>query len=175
MAKRISPKDTKQKIGRSRFAVSLVVVNAAVPQAMATLEEVSGLSGVSREKAIAMFSSIRWDDYVRTNAFVTKEEVAVLQRTEDSSLDVTLGDQDETRRLVLVLQKVLDKIKSDRTVQQYALTRIDDILSGKYDRAPSRPEVLGAAELAQVSIRALPLFSVLVVLLLYIVSSFDDF
>lgn len=75
----------------------------------------------------------------------------MLQRTEDETLDVTLGDHDATRRLVIVLQKVLYKIRSDATVQQYALTRIDDILSGKYDRAPSRPEVLGAAELAQVS------------------------
>ena len=41
----------------------------------------------------------------------------MLQRTEDETLDVTLGDHDATRRLVIVLQKVLYKIRSDATVQ----------------------------------------------------------
>ena len=126
---------------------------------MASLDEIAGLVGMNRDDAISSFGRIRWDDYVRSNGFVTKEEVEVLTRNEQGGLDATLGDADETRRLVLVLQKVLDKIKSDRTVQQYALTRIDDILSGKSDQKllPPRPEVLGAGELAQVS-SSRPLF-----------------
>jgi len=40
-----------------------------------------------------MFGNIPWNEYVRARAFLTHEEVNVLQRTEEASLDIALGDQ----------------------------------------------------------------------------------
>ena len=42
---------------------------------MASLDDIAGLGGVSREKAVAMFSNINWEEYARSKMFVTKEEV----------------------------------------------------------------------------------------------------
>ena len=41
---------------------------------MASLDDIAGLGGVSREKAVAMFSNINWEEYARSKMFVTKEE-----------------------------------------------------------------------------------------------------
>ena len=43
-----------------------------------------------------MFGNIPWNEYVRARAFLTQEEVNVLQRTEEASLDIALGDQVRT-------------------------------------------------------------------------------
>lgn len=45
-----------------------------------------------------MFGNIPWVEYVRARAFLTMDEVHVLQRTEEASLDITLGDQVLLRR-----------------------------------------------------------------------------
>ena len=94
-----------------------------------------------------MFPNIPWDEYVRARAFLTHEEVNVLRRTEEASLDIALGDQAMSRRLVEVLQKVVNLI-NDAAAQQYALTRIDDILSGKCD-LEGGAEATGRKELAR--------------------------
>lgn len=44
-------------------------------------------------QALGMFDNIPWAEYVRARAFLTMEDVNVLQRTEEASLDITLGDQ----------------------------------------------------------------------------------
>ena len=87
---------------------------------------------MTRDKALAGFGNVPWGEYVRNRAFLTQDEVNVLQRTEEASLDIALGDQETSRRLVMVLQKVVANI-NDAGAQRYALTRIDDVLSGKSD------------------------------------------
>jgi len=44
-------------------------------------------------QALGMFENIPWMEYVRARAFLTMDDVNVLQRTEEASLDITLGDQ----------------------------------------------------------------------------------
>lgn len=130
-----------------------------------------------RFQALSLFANIPWSEYVRARAFLTQEEVDILRACEDASLDITLGDQviDSTdavveflaltappfciflfetllqhasRRLVVVLQKVVALI-NDAAAQQYALTRIDDILSGKSD-LENGAEIVSHKDLLQV-------------------------
>jgi V-type H+-transporting ATPase subunit H len=88
--------------------------------------------GMTREKALSMFANLPWTEYVHARAFLTQQEVNVLQRTEEASLDFAIEDSETARHLVFVLQKVVALI-NDVSAQHYALTRIDDILSGNCD------------------------------------------
>lgn len=73
----------------------------------------------------------------------------VLKKMQSTTLDTTLGDQGDARQLVQVLVKLLTNVAHEVTVQQFALTRIDDILTGKYDVAPSESHEVAAGEVAQ--------------------------
>jgi len=91
----------------------------------------------TREKALASFVNIHWDEYIRAKSFLTQDEVDVLRQMQEESLDLIIHDQDVAARVVLVLLKILDVITTDITAQQFALTRIEDILSGRFDVDPS--------------------------------------
>jgi V-type H+-transporting ATPase subunit H len=85
--------------------------------------------GVTREKVITSFKSLPWATFVSTNAFITKAESEVLQATEEKyPHDVAIGG----KAYVDALMKVVATI-NDGATQQYALTRIEDLLTGTYD------------------------------------------
>lgn len=88
---------------------------------------------LTRREVLNKFSEIDWDSYVHSGAFITQEEVEVLRKTEDTHIEMILGDPTEAAELVRVLMKVLRHITNDAPPRQYALTRIEDILSGTSD------------------------------------------
>uniref|UniRef100_A0A7S2SKW2 V-type proton ATPase subunit H n=1 Tax=Rhizochromulina marina TaxID=1034831 RepID=A0A7S2SKW2_9STRA len=90
----------------------------------------------TREKVLASFVNVPWDDYVRARSFLTQQEVDLMRKMQEDSLDFTLAEQDQARDLAAALVKVLEVITNDITAQQFAITRIEDILSGKSDLGP---------------------------------------
>lgn len=87
----------------------------------------------TREQVLSSFANIPWDTFVRADQFLTAEEVQLLRKNESQFLDVTLENPVEATELARVLVKVLTNVTMDYSAQQYALTRIEDILSGASD------------------------------------------
>lgn len=88
---------------------------------------------LTREEVLLNFNEINWDSYVHSGAFITAEEVEVLRNLQEDGIDNILPDKTLAAELVRVLMKVLRHITADSAPRQYALTRIEDILSGTTD------------------------------------------
>jgi len=80
---------------------------------------------VDKEQVVASFASIDWGSYGRTT--LGAKEVKILQACDEKPLDFLLADAGDAKLLVVTLVKLL-KAVSDATVQQYALTHIEEIL-----------------------------------------------
>ncbi len=80
---------------------------------------------VDKEQVLASFASIDWGSYGRTT--LGAKEVKILQACDEKPLDFLLADAGDAKLLVATLVKLL-KAVSDATVQQYALTHIEEIL-----------------------------------------------
>jgi len=106
----------------------------------------SAFTEATREQVLGSFHNIPWDDFVRAKQFLNEQEVNLLRKTEEQSLEYILGDQAEAAELVYVLMKVLRNITSEATAQQYALTRIEDILSGTSDLDPTPAAVMHGSQ-----------------------------
>ena len=81
---------------------------------------------ISRDVALGQYSTIEWASFGRVG-LLSPEDVETLRSAEEAPLDYSLGDASAARKYVGALLKVVSCV-SDVAAQQYALTRIEDIL-----------------------------------------------
>mmetsp|Transcript_25856 Transcript_25856/g.83737 ORF Transcript_25856/g.83737 Transcript_25856/m.83737 type:complete len:484 (+) Transcript_25856:117-1568(+) len=81
---------------------------------------------MTREKALALYSSIDWSSYGRVG-ILGGGDVDVLRVAENAPLDYTLKDDTAATKFASSLLKVVANV-SDVPALQYTLTRIEDVL-----------------------------------------------
>ena len=81
---------------------------------------------MSRERALALYSTIDWTAYGRIG-ILSASDVDILKIAENAPLDYTLKDEHSAGKFAKSLLKVVANV-SDVPALQYTLTRIEDVL-----------------------------------------------
>lgn len=82
----------------------------------------------TREAVLSQFGEIDWDGIARTG-LIEQDEAELLRRTEDVGLEYILADSHDAAKFAIVLLRVCKNVTNDNLAQQYALTRIEDVLN----------------------------------------------
>mmetsp|Transcript_15832 Transcript_15832/g.49589 ORF Transcript_15832/g.49589 Transcript_15832/m.49589 type:complete len:457 (+) Transcript_15832:45-1415(+) len=92
-------------------------------------ERAEGEALMSREQALGLYSSIDWRSYGRAG-LLSSVDVDTIAAAESTPLDYTLKEANLARSYVVSLVKVVGSVR-EASAQQYALTRLEDVLTAE--------------------------------------------
>mmetsp|Transcript_4032 Transcript_4032/g.5561 ORF Transcript_4032/g.5561 Transcript_4032/m.5561 type:complete len:452 (+) Transcript_4032:69-1424(+) len=89
----------------------------------------AGVFGPSVYKDVcASFDEVNWDDLIRREKTITQDDIKHLENCESKDLEVVLQSEDDGRKLVAVLQKIMGLTLDNEKPLYYSLNRLRKII-----------------------------------------------